>query len=67
MDQILSGAKIDYLVHVRIEGRSISVLGENKGHMTLIDCDRLKKIKNVQVMARIINIAKESQEEVRTK
>ena len=50
MDQILASAKIDYLVQFRIDGRSISVLGENEGHMTLIDCDRMKKIQNAQLM-----------------
>ena len=67
MDHILASAKTDYLVQFRIDGRSISVLGENEGHMTLIDQDRLNKIKNVQLMERIFNIAKEIQEELKIK
>ena len=65
MDEILAKARIDYLVQLRIEGRSISVLGEREGHMTMIDQDRLKKVKNVEFMEGIFSIAKEIQEEIR--
>ena len=62
MDQILENAKIDYLVQVQIDGKKISVLGQNEGYMTLIDCDRLKKSKNTELMNKIFDTVKESQE-----
>ena len=35
--------------------------------MTLIDCDRLKKIKNVELMEKICDTVKEIQEELKIK
>ena len=67
MDEILANAKIDYLVQLQIEGKKISVLGQNEGYMTLIDCDRLKKIKNVELMNKIFDTVKEIQEELKIK
>ena len=49
MDQILANVNIDYLVQLQIEGKKISVLGQNEGYMTLIDCDRLEKSKNAEL------------------
>ena len=67
MGEILANAKIDCLVHVQIEGKKISVLGQNEGYMTLIDCDRLKKIKNVELMNKIFDTVKEIEEELKIK
>ena len=43
------------------------MLGQNEGYMTLIDCDRLKKIKNVELMEKIFDTVKEIQEELKLK
>ena len=67
MDQILANAKIDYLVQIQLEGKKISVLGQNEGYMTLIDCDRLKKIKNAELMNKIFDTVKEIQEVLKIK
>ena len=39
MDELLEESGIDFLVQIRIGRRSISVLGEREGHMTMIDQD----------------------------
>ena len=67
MDQILANVNIDYLVQLQIEGKKISVLGQNEGYMTLIDCDRLKKSKNAELMKNIFDTVKEIQEELKIK
>ena len=59
MDELLAGSGIDFLLQIRIGGRSISVLGERAGHMTMINQDRVKKVKDVELMERIVNLAKE--------
>ena len=63
MDELLEGSGIDFLVQIRIGRRSISVLEE--GHMTMIDQDRVKKVKDVELMEKIFYIAKEILEEIR--
>ena len=67
MDELLEGSGIDFLVQIRIGRRLISVLGEREGHMTMIDQDRVKKVKDVELMEKIFNIAKEIREEIRKK
>ena len=67
MDELLEGSGIDFLVQIRIRRRSISVLGEREGHMRMIDQDRVKKVKDVELMEKIFNIAKEIREEIRKK
>jgi len=47
--------------------KKISVLGQNEGYMTLIDCDRLKKIKNAELMNKIFDTVKEIQEVLKIK
>ena len=64
MDQ---SAKVDILIEFRIERKSISVLGREDGYMTLIECDRMKNIVNVELLERIFGIAKEIQEELKIK
>ena len=67
MDELLEGSGIDFLVKIQIGRRSISVLGEREGHMTMIDQDRVKKVKDVELMEKIFSIAKEIREEIRKK
>ena len=57
-DQVHPEIRIAY-PEIRISGRSISVLGERAGHMTMINQDRVKKVKDVELMERIVNLAKE--------
>ena len=66
MDELVEGSGIDLLVQIRIR-RSISVLGEGEGHMMMIDQDRVKKVKDVELMEKTFNIAKEIREEIRKK
>ena len=65
MDELLAESGIDFLVQIRIGERAVSVLGERGGHMTMIDQDRLKKAKNVELMERIYDLAMEIREEIR--
>ena len=43
MDELLAESGIDFLVQIPKERRSISVLAEREGHMTMIEQDRVKK------------------------
>ena len=67
MDELVEESGIDFLVQIRIGRRTISVSGEREGHMTMIYQDRVKKVKDVELMEKIFSIAKEIREEIRKK
>ena len=51
------GVKLEFLLDLKVEGMSVSVLGESGGHMTLINVDKVKKYKDKELVDKIYEIA----------
>ena len=49
--------KLEFLLELKVEGVSVSVLGESGGHMTLINVDKVKKCKDKELVDKIYEVA----------
>ena len=51
------GVQFGFSLEFKVEGMSVSVLGESGGHMTLINVDGVKRYKNKELVDKIFEIA----------